>query len=336
MVTLPKSQELAELHFHLGLSLEPHILWSIAHDQGIKLPTKSYWEFFDLITLNQPHITWENYHKLFHWTETIQSSPLAMERTAYEVITGAYRANNITLAEPSFNPMFRNRGGEHDLDHIILGALRGMDRALADYPMIQAGLILGLDRRLTFEQNAVIVKKAIKYHSRGIVGIDIAGPHKDGFDYKDYHKLYREAQAAGLKTSVHTGEDGNAEEMAYVIKHLSLNRINHGIKAYESKAVMKELVKRNLTLCICPTSNTRIGFVKGWPHYKEILTTLFENEVKFCINTDNPAMHQKGLRDEMQQLLDNDVLNEDQLKKTIKWAYEARFIPTQKGKNLYL
>ncbi|MBI1863568.1 adenosine deaminase [Candidatus Microgenomates bacterium] len=336
MVVLPKNQELAELHFHLGLSLDPHILWSIAHEQGIKLPTKSYWEFFDLITLNKDHISWEDYHKLFHWTETIQSSPLAMERTVYEVITGAYRANNITVMEPSFNPMFRNRGGEQDLDHLILASLRGMERALVEYPMIRAGLILGLDRRLTYEQNAIIVKKAIKYRTRGIVGIDIAGPHKEGFDYKDYSRLYKEAQEGGLKTSVHTGEDGDAEEMAYVLQHLSLNRINHGIKAHESAEVMKEVVKRNLTLCICPTSNTRIGFVKGWPHYKKILGILLENEVKFCINTDNPAMHQKGLRAEIQQLLDHDVIDESQMKQAIQWAFDASFIPTKKGQNLYL
>lgn len=336
MVILSPQQELAELHFHLGQSLEPHILWSIAHEQGIKLPTKSYWEFFDLITLNKPHTTWEDYHKLFHWTETIQSSPQAMERTVYEVMTGAYRANNITLMEPSFNPMFRNHGGEHDLDHIILGALRGMERALVQYPMVNAGLILGLDRRLTLEQNSIIVKKAVKYRARGIVGIDIAGPHHIGFDYKDYSRLFDMAQGEGLKTTVHTGEDGNVDEMAYVLKHLALNRINHGIKASESKKIMKTIAERDLTLCICPTSNMKIGFVKGWSHYRDILQTLYKNGIKFCINTDNPAMHQKGLKEEIQQLLSNNVLELKQAEQTIKWAYEASFVPTTKGKNLYL
>lgn len=327
---------LAELHFHLGLSLDPHILWSISHEQGIKLPTKSYWDFVKLITVNRPHITWEDYHKLFYWTELIQSSPVAMERTVYEVITGAYRANNIVLSEPSFNPMFRNRGGERDLDHIILGALRGMERALIEYPMINAGLILGLDRRLTFEQNEIIVKKAIKYRSRGIIGIDIAGPHKKGFDYKDYANVFRKARSEGLRTSVHTGEDGDTEEMMYVIRSIAPERINHGIKAYESDTVLKELVKRDLTLCICPTSNMKIGFVKSWVHYKEILQKLLENGIKFCINTDNPAAHQKGLREEIQQLIDNGVLTDKQVRQTVKWAFEAAFVPTKPGKNLYL
>ena len=196
---LRNSPPLAELHFHLGLSVEPHILWSIAHEQGIKLPSKTYWDFYDMIRLNKKHITWEDYHKLFHWTERIQSSPMAIERSVYETITGAYRVNNTTLQELGFNPMFRNRGGEHDLDQIILAALRGMEKALSEFPEIRAGLIFFLDRRLPYKMNEIIVRKAMKYKNRGVVGIDIAGPHKDGFRYEDYSKLYEEALNTCLK-----------------------------------------------------------------------------------------------------------------------------------------
>ena len=220
--------ELAELHFHLGQSVDPHILWSIAHEQGIKLPSKDYWEFYNMITLTKPgEVTWQDYHELFRWTELIQSSPVAMERAVYEVINGAYRANNITLLEPSFNPIFRNRSGERDLDHIILAALRGMERALVEFPMIRAGLIFLLDRRSPLALNEIIVKKAIKYRTRGVVGIDIAGPNAEGFRYDDYADLYAKARAEGLKTTVHTGEDGDAAEMAHVLSVLPLDRLNH-------------------------------------------------------------------------------------------------------------
>ena len=37
--------------------------------------------------------------------------------------------------------MKRNRGGEQDLDHIISAAIRGMDRAMLEYPTA-TGLIL--------------------------------------------------------------------------------------------------------------------------------------------------------------------------------------------------
>ena len=45
---------LAELHTHLGGSVASEILWSIAHEQGIALPVKDYWEFDRLVTIADP------------------------------------------------------------------------------------------------------------------------------------------------------------------------------------------------------------------------------------------------------------------------------------------
>lgn len=337
MVTAARPiKELAELHFHLGQSVEPHILWAIAHEQGIKLPSKDYWEFYDVVTLNKEKVTWEDYHKLFHLTELIQSSPVAMERTLYEVVSGAYRANNITVLEPSFNPMFRNRGGERDLDQIILAALRGMERALAEFPKVRAGIMLLLDRRLSKEENAVVVRKAIKYRSRGVVGIDIAGPLKDGFRYDDYADLYKEAQANGLKTTVHTGEDGTVEEMDHVLDVLPLDRLNHGFRAYTDPKVMEKVVKKNLTMCLCPTSNFSVGFIKDSKHFKEVLQTLWKHGVKFCMNTDNPSMLRTNLSKEIDLLRQHKVFDEAQIDQIIQWGFDASFITTEPGKNLYL
>src|SRR5439155_18477571 len=49
---------------------------------------------------------------IYHWTELIQSSPIAVERSMHAAIGGAYRSQGITLLELRFNPMKRNRGGE--------------------------------------------------------------------------------------------------------------------------------------------------------------------------------------------------------------------------------
>lgn len=330
------TKELAELHFHLGQSVEPHTLWAIAHEQGIRLPSKDYWEFHDLVTLNKETVTWEDYHKLFHLTELVQSSPVAMERTVYEVISGAYRANNITVLEPGFNPLYRNRSGERDLDMIILAALRGMERALVEFPAVRAGLILMLDRRLPKDVNSVTVKKAIKYRSRGVVGIDIAGPKGEGFDYADYADLYALARDAGLKTTVHTGEDGTAEEMAYVLKHLPLDRLNHGFRAYTDEALMAEVVRRNLCLCLCPTSSLSLKFFDSPAHMKTIIRTLLDHGVKLCVNTDNPSMLRTSLAKELDIMRAHGILSEEEIDRTMDWAREASFIPTEPGRNLYL
>lgn len=328
---------LTELHCHLGQSVEPHVLWAIAHEQGIKLPTKDYWEFVDLVTLNYPETTWEQYHRLFHLTELVQSSPMAMEQSAYDAITGAYRVSNVTLLEPGFNPLNRNRGGERDLDYIILAALRGMERALLEFPHVRAGLHLMLDRRFSYEKNAIIVKKAMKYRSRGIVGIDIVGPlGEESFRYEDYTGLYEQAIAAGLKTTVHTGEDGTAEEMAHVVSVLPLSRINHGFRCYTDPQLMEAVRQKGITLCLCPTSNLRVKFIRDMAHMKEIVRTLWDHGVKFCFNTDNPAMLRTTLPREIGMMREHGILSEEEITQTLRWAEEATFVPTEPGKNLYL
>src|ERR687884_291457 len=176
---------LAELHTHLGGSVSSDILWSLAHRQGIALPVKDYWDFDRLVTVSDPRgvPNLDALDAIYHYTELIQSSPAAVEVSVHGAIGGAYRSQGITTLELRFNPMKRNRGGERDLDHIILAAIRGLGLASLEYPRVRAGLILMMDRTFTREQNEVIVEKAMRYRGRGVVGIDIAGPRPDGGRY---------------------------------------------------------------------------------------------------------------------------------------------------------
>src|SRR5436190_10856110 len=193
---------LAELHTHLGASVASEILWSLAHEQGIALPVKDYWEFDRLVTIADPRRvdSLDALDEIYHWTELIQSSPLAVERSVHGAIGGAYRSQGITTLELRFNPMKRNRGGERDLDHIILAAIRGLDRARLEYPQVRAGLILMMDRTFDARQNEVIVEKALAWSARGVVGIDIAGPRPGGtrYDYASLSPLVETAREAGL------------------------------------------------------------------------------------------------------------------------------------------
>jgi len=299
---LSRKVPLAELHCHLGGAVTPAIMWGIAHAQGIRLPTKDYWEFRDMITVTPRHgHGFNDYLELFHWTELIQSSPLAVERAVYEVVGGAYRKNNITTMELRFNPMKRNRGGEQDLDHIIAAALRGMDKATLEYP-VKPGLIFCLDRAFPYELNEIIVEKAIAWRDRGVVGVDIAGPESATFRVADYKRLYRRARQFGLGLTVHTGEAGPIDEVARVIDQLEPDRIGHGVKAAYDPRAMAMLRDRGIVLEICPSSNLNTAVVSGWDEFRWIFDTFRRNEVRFTINTDGPEMLKTYIRDELATL----------------------------------
>src|SRR5438045_8400398 len=89
---------LAELHTHLGGSVASEILWSLAHEQGIALPVKDYWEFERLVTVSDPRgvDNLDALDAIYHWTELIQSSPLAVERPVHAAIGGAHRPQRST------------------------------------------------------------------------------------------------------------------------------------------------------------------------------------------------------------------------------------------------
>ena len=90
---LDERPELAELHSHVGGAVDPAIMWSIAHQQGIRLPSKDYWHSSNSSRVSHPDKVnnLAEYDHIFRWTELIQSSPMAIERSVYEIIGGAYR-----------------------------------------------------------------------------------------------------------------------------------------------------------------------------------------------------------------------------------------------------
>jgi len=324
---LPRKLPLAELHCHLGSAVTPSVMWGIAHDQGIKLPTKDYWEFRDMVTASPKRgHSFDGYLQLFHWTELIQSSPLAMERSVYEVVGGAYRKNNITTMELRFNPMKRNRGGEQDLDHIIAAALRGMDRAKLEYP-IRPGLIFCLDRAFPYELNEIIVDKAIAWRSRGVVGIDIAGPDSSTFRVADYRDLFACARRSGLGITVHAGEVGPAEEVAEVIEQLEPDRIGHGVKSAYDARTMGLLRERGIVLEICPTSNLQTEVVSGWEEFRFIFDQFRRNGIRFAISTDGPEMLRTYIRDELATLGRLGILSYEEQLAATETSMSASFVP---------
>ncbi|MEK7510386.1 MAG: adenosine deaminase [Patescibacteria group bacterium] len=324
-----KEVPLAELHTHLGGAVDAAILWTIAHEQGIRLPTKDYWEFEKMVTVNTHgglHGVRQLDQEKYHWTELIQSSPLAMESAVHGTIGGAYRANHIVLHEIRYNPMKRNRGGEQDLDHIIMATIRGMERAFLEYEEVRAGIILCLDRTFPFRLNEIIYQKALKYQKRGIIGIDLAGPPRKEFHMKDYVDLFREAKQRGFGITMHTGEEGALQEMRLVIEKIEPQRIGHGILASRDRKLMRQLLEKHIVLELCPTSNLNIGIVKNLREMKRIYRTLYEAGVLLTINTDGPEMHGTNLWKEINFLCDHDIFSRKELDEMIQNAFHATFI----------
>jgi adenosine deaminase len=323
----------AELHTHLGGSVASDIMWSLAHEQGIALPTRDYWEFDRMVTVSDPRGVpdLDSLDRIYHLTELIQSSPLAVERSVHAAIGGAYRSQRITTLELRFNPMKRNRGGERDLDHIILAAIRGLDLASLEYPQVRAGLILMMDRTFTADQNMVIIEKAIRYAPRGIVGVDIAGPRPGGtrYDYTQIREHVELARDAGLGVTIHVGEEGGeygVQEIGEVVESLRPDRLGHGILAAHDEGLMTAIRDAGITLEICPTSNLLTKALADEAEVRETFRTFIAHGVPFTIATDGPEMMRTHLRDEFELLERIGALDADELRAANERGHDVSFI----------
>jgi adenosine deaminase len=326
-------EPMAELHAHLGGSVPTYVMWESAHAQGIALPTRDYWEFDRMVSISDPRGVdgLDALDEVYHVTELIQSSPLSVERCVHGMIGGGYRSQRITTCEVRFNPMKRNRGGERDLDHIILAAVRGLDVARIEYPQVRCGLILMMDRTFEPRQNEIVVEKAIRWASRGVVGVDIAGPRPGGgrYDYTQIKPMVEMAREAGLGVTIHVGEEGDtgAEELGEVIEHLRPDRIGHGILAAHDPELMRQLQEAGTVLEICPTSNLLTKALANEDAVRDTFRTFVENGVAFTIATDGPEMMHTHLRDELELLERIGALTRDELAAANRRGHEASFIP---------
>lgn len=326
---------LTELHLHVGGAVAPHVLWEMAHAQGLKLPVRSYFDFVDLVSSRPDKVkSLDDYLEILHrWTETIQSGTHAIERAVYEILAKEFRGSRVSTMELRFNPMKRNLGGERDLDHIIHAALRGLDRACLEYGL-RGGLIFCLAREFPTELNEILVDKAIRYRARGVVGIDLAGterqrPELDPVSAERFAGMFRRAREAGLGTTVHTGETPHtaADGVIAVIERLKPRRIGHGIRAAFSSDAMQRLRDADIVLEICPTSNLHTRAVSGLDELGEILRTFRAHGVRFTINTDGTYILGTDLRREVELLVKAGILSGDDVARCFADAADASFLP---------
>jgi adenosine deaminase len=227
--------------------------------------------------------------------------------------------------------MKRNRGGERDLDHIILAAIRGLDLASLEYPQVRAGLILMMDRTFTADQNMVIIEKAIRYASRGIVGVDIAGPRPGGarYDYTQIREHVELARDNGLGVTIHVGEEGGAHgiaEIGEVVETLKPDRIGHGILAAHDASLLTLLRDAGVTLEICPTSNLLTKALADEDAVRDTFRTFVDAGVAFTIATDGPEMMRTHLKDEFELLTRIGALSDDEARAANARGHDASFI----------
>ena len=189
-----------------------------------------------------------------------------------------------------------------------------------------AGLIFCLDRSFSPTLNEIIAAKAIAWRSRGVVGIDIAGPEFDDFRFADYADVYAECRKAGLGLTVHAGETGGPAEVREALESLEPDRIGHGVRSAEDPSVLGMLRERGTVLEVCPSSNLNTGVLRSHAELRRVVRALVDERVSFTISTDGPEMLRSYLRDELAMLMRQEILSLEEVRRAIQTGERASFL----------
>jgi len=148
-----------------------------------------------------------------------------------------------------------------------------------------------------------------------------------------FKNVFNASIKEGYIPVAHAGEEGDADYVWEAINILDIKRIDHGNNSLQDPNLIKELIKRNLALTVCPLSNTALKVVTDLK--KHPLKKMMELGLKVTINSDDPAYFGGQVNKnyiEIQKALN---LSKENLYQLAKNSFEYSFLNADK-KALYL
>jgi adenosine deaminase len=251
-------RRLAELHVHLEGTVRHETAIALSAQKG--LPRPAAYEYSNLAGFL------DVYTQVARCLVTSQD----FERVIRE--HGEVMARQgIAYAEISVNPSLHPAVGWTD------GLVRGR-RALAELG-IEVSWLIELVRGASSEANERSLDLALT--TDGVVGIGLVGD--ESISAAPLAGLIERAREADLGFMPHAGQVGGPGVVREAVEVLGATRVAHGVGAERDDQVLRLLADRGVCLCVCPSSNRRIGLEPDFRNFARL-------GIPLTVNTDDPAM----------------------------------------------
>ncbi len=271
---LPK----AELHLHLEGSLEPEQLFDLAGRNRIDIPFQT----IDDVRAAYNFANLQDFLDIYYQGMNV----LRTEQDFFD-LTMAYcrrvQADNCRHVEVFFDPQGHTERGIPFQVFIdgITGALRVAENELG----MTSKLIMCFLRHLSEESALETLDLAEPYLDR-IAGVGLDSSEV-GHPPSKFSNVFRRAGDMGLLRVAHAGEEGPPAYVWEAIDLLQVDRIDHGNRAMEDSELVARLVDANMTLTVCPLSNTKLCVVKKMADHP--LKEMLDIGLRATINSDDPS-----------------------------------------------
>jgi len=268
----------AELHVHLEGTLEPELIFALARRNGLVLP----YEDIDELRSRYDFVDLQDFLDLYYANMTV-----LQQREDFADLTHAYLARaaraGVRRAEVFFDLQAHTGRGISASE-----ALEGVNDALsASYQRygISSGLIVTFLRHLSAE-SAMDAYEAALASGVPLLGVGLCSTEV-GNPASRFTEVFSRAQADGLHSVAHAGEEGDASYVRDVLDNLGVERVDHGVRAVGDAALIDRLVAEAIPLTVCPLSNVRLKGVANLRVHP--LADLLRRGVRVTVNSDDPA-----------------------------------------------
>ncbi len=312
-----------DLHRHLEGSVRLTTLIDIALEYGIEMPE------YDVETL-RPFVqvmpdglrTPQHFLSKFMTLRQFFRSPEVIQRVTAEAVADA-AADRVVYLELRFTPAALSNIIRCDYRDVIEWVSQAAAAAAREHG-IQVGLIVSMNRHESVEIGARVLEAARPFLGHGVVALDLAG-NEQAFPAAPFADIFAQARADGFGITIHAGEWAGPESIHTAVYELGAERIGHGVRLIEDRALLSELVDRGIVLEVCPSSNLDSGVVSEWSYHP--LPALCRQQVRTTINTDDPLVSNITLSQEIGRAVQHLGLTLDEVKRQMLHAAEAAFLP---------
>lgn len=274
IANLPK----AELHLHIEGSFEPELMFKIAQRNHIDIPYKSVKEIEDAYKFN----CLQDFLNIYYQGASV----LVTEQDFYD-LTYSYLqkcANqNVRHTEIMFDPQTHTDRGIA-FETVINGISKACDDAKTTLG-VSSFLIMSYLRHLSEEDAFKTLKQSLPFKVNiKAIGLDSS---EKGNPPSKFKNVFEASVKEGYIPLAHAGEEGSAEYVWEALDILGIKRIDHGNNSLQDENLIKEILKRDIALTVCPLSNLALRVVDDLKNHP--LKKMMDLGLKVTVNSDDPA-----------------------------------------------
>lgn len=299
-----------ELHVHLDGSVR---IETVAEIKGISIEEARK----NMVAKNSKSLN--EYLTKFDYPLDCMQDIDNIKRISFE-LTQDLINDKVIYAEVRFAPILHQKN-DLKLEEVIDAVLEGTKS-----DKIIINIILCMMRGFSFDDNKKIID-LFNYNKR-IVGLDLAGAEAI-YPNELYKDLFEIINQRKIPFTIHSGEALGYESVDSAIK-LNAKRIGHGIRSVENEETIDLLIKNNVMLEVCPTSNVDTFSVDKYENHP--IYELYKRGVKISINTDDRTVSNITLEKEYEKLKEYFKFTDEDFKKINIDSLNSSFID-EKDKN---